>query len=572
MTNKQMIVKPNIKTLSFFSLPFGGGLEGAYYSTMNRILLYLFIAITFLSCKKDPLPTIVVEKNDETYSPSVVQPVLEEWQRKTFNYFYDGASPETGMALEGNDRGSVVTTGGSGFGIMAIVVGSERGWITRLQAAERTQKIVRFLGKAERFKGMWSHWYNPDGTAHPFGNQVQTGDVIESSFLMAGLLSAAEYYTSNSAVETEIRDSIQSFWNTMDWRFYASSGTALKWLWFSQENRLDLDIRGWNEGWISYVLALAAPEPHNISESVYSKGWLNNGSIYHPNRSYYGYTLPLGETKGGPMFFAHYSFLGLNPKMLEDNYANYWNQNVAHAMINRQYCLTEAPSANKYDERNWGLTACYGGKPPWSYSARSPLNDDGVIAPTAALGSYPYTPFYSTQVLLNLAEMPLAQGTYGFADAYCPSTNTSEKKHLAIDQGPIVVMMENYRSGLIWNLMMKNEHVLKGLKAAGVKDKPSFNQGFHRAMLNTISNELDLMRHPDRKNYELDYYLSGSGEVKFTVTSKTQNKVVLEKTVSGNSGENVLEFDNQEIIKGKQYTVQMKTPDGKEYSLLVRLR
>jgi hypothetical protein len=538
---------------------------------MRKVLIILLI-VSLGACGKDPIPTIVVEKNDDTYSPSKVQPILEEWQHKTFDYFYNGASPETGMALEGNDRGPVVTTGGSGFGLMAIIVGSERGWITRQQAAERTQKIVRFLGKAERFKGMWSHWYNPDGTAHPFGNQIKTGDVIESAFMVAGLLTAAEYYTSGSAVETEIRDSIKSFWETMNWRHYARSGNALQWLWFSQEDRLDLDIKGWNEGWIAYILALAAPEPNNISQEIYTKGWQSNGGIFHANRSFYGYNLPLGENKGGPMFFAHYSFLGLNPRLIEDKYTSYWKQNVAHTMINRQYCIEEAPAANKYDERNWGLTACYGGKPPWNYAARSPLNDDGVIAPTAALGSFPYTPFYSTQVLLNLANMPLVQGNYGFADAYCPGTNTSEKKHLAIDQGPIVVMMENYRSKLIWNLMMKNEHVIIGLNRAGVKAKPSFNQGFHLAMINTLTNEYDMMRHPDRKQYELDYFLESAGNVKFTVTSKVQSKIVLEKTVPGNVGENVFEFDSPQIINGKPHTISMTTPDGKLYTLLSRLR
>jgi len=539
---------------------------------MNKAFLILLSVITLMACGDDPEPTIVVEKNDDTYSPAKVQPVLEEWQRKTFNYFYDGADPSTGMAYEGNERGTTVTVGGSGFGVMAIITGSERGWITRQQAAERTQKIVRFLGKAERFKGMWSHWYNTDGTAHPFGNQIKTGDVIESSFMMAGLLTALEYYTSTSAVETEIRDSIRSFWNTMDWRFYARSGNALQWLWFSQEDRLDLNIKGWNEGWIAYILALAAPDPHNISQDIYAKGWQSNGGISHPNQSFYGYKLLLGENKGGPMFFAHYSFLGLNPQKIEDNYANYWQQNVAHTMINRHYCIEEASSAYKYDERNWGLTACYGGKPPWNYSARSPTNDDGVIAPTAALSSYPYTPFYSTQVLLNLANMPLAQGAYGFADAYSPGTNTSEKKHLAIDQGPIVVMMENYRSGLIWNLMMKNEQVKLGLNRAGVKDKPAYKQGFHLAVANTLTSEYDMMRHPDRKLFELGYYLESGGSTKFTVTNKAQNKVVLEKTVTGNAGENVFEFDGQEILYGKQHTIKMIAPDNKEYTILTRLR
>ena len=535
--------------------------------------LILMFLIFLSSCKNTIVPTTVVIKNDDTYSPSKIRPILDEWQHKTFNYFYDGASP-SGMILEGNDRGDggIVTTGGSGFGLMALIVGSERGWITREQAAVRTQKIMQFLGKADRFQGMWSHWYNPDGTAYPFGDQVKTGDIVESAFMAAGLLTASEYYTGSSAAETEIRDSVASFWDTMNWRYYGGTDKVLHWLWYSQENRLAMDVRGWNEAWIVYILALGSTPSHNISTDVYTLGWLNNGAIYHPATSYYGYNLPLGDVKGGPMFFAHYSFLGLDPRQIEDQNVNYWKQNVAHTMINRQYCLEEAPASYKYDENNWGLTACYDGKPPYTnYMARSPINDDGVIAPTAALSSYPYTPFYSTQVLLQLAGNSLAQGTYGFADAYCPYTNTSEKKHLAIDQGPIVVMIENYRSGLIWNLMMKNEHVKAGLILAGVKAKPDYQQGFNLAVVNTKTNEFDMMRHPDREVYELDYVISTTGKTQFTITDSSST-IISDTTINASLGENTWSFNSSKIINGKQYTLKMKTPDNKEFQLVARLR
>ncbi|MDD2797953.1 MAG: glucoamylase family protein [Bacteroidales bacterium] len=536
----------------------------------TKLVLSLFILL-LVGCKNDPEPTIVVIKNDETYSPANVRPVLETWQHKNFDYFYDGASASTGMALEGNDRGDVVTIGGSGFGIMSIIVGAERGWITKAQAADRTLMMLHFLGKAERFKGMWSHWYNPDGTAHPFGDQVKTGDLVESAFLAAGLLTASEYYTANTPIETEIRDSVASFWNTMDWKFYAGLDDQLHWLWRSQTNILELGVSGWNECWIAYILALGAPTPHAISQATYQNGWQNNGSIFHANRSYYGYKLPFGEEKGGPMFFAHYSFLGLDSRKIEDQYASYWQQNVSHAMINRHYCLEDAPKSYLYDEKNWGLTACYGAKSPWDYKARSPLNDDGVIAPTAALGSYPYTPFYSTQVLLQLASNSLAQGSYGFADAYCPSTATSEKKQLAIDQGPIVVMIENYRSGLIWNLLMKNEHVKQGLQLAGVKASPNFAQGFPLAVTNTKTNEYDMMRHPDRGSYELDYFLNTGGNTRFTITNSAKT-VVFEETINSQAGEHVWSFYDAKIQNGKQYTITMYAPDGKESHLVVRLR
>lgn len=575
MKKKSLTIRTN---LSFIFK----GVEGIIQIKTNlislqrlRVLLFLIffhgLGVLLFSCKDTVSPTIVVVKNDETYSPDKVRLVLNEWQRKNFSYFFEGASP-TGLALEGNERGDVVTTGGTGFGLMALIVGAERGFITREQAANQTKEIVQFLGKAERFKGVWSHWYNPDGTAHPFGDQVKTGDVIETSFLMAGLLTAYEYYTLNNQAEKEIRDSVASFRNTVNWKFYTNSQNVLYWLWYSQENRFALQIRGWNEGLISYILALGAPDPNNISTDTYSNGWLNSGGIVKNNRKFYGYTLPLGEDYGGPLFFAHYSFLGLNPGKMKDNYVYYWQQNVAHTLINRHYCIYEAPKNFKYTETDWGLTACYGGRPPWNYSARSPLNDDGVIAPTAAMSSFPYTPFYSTQMLLKLAEYPLAHGNYGFADAYSPETSTSEKRHLAIDQGPIVVMMENYRSGLIWNLLMKNEDIQRGLSLAGISTQPEFDEGFHKAITNTYTKQYDMMRHPDRESFELDFFVKTAGNTKFKFLNSS-GEIALDTTVQAIKGENIFRFKNSKtLIKPKQYTIKMTTSDLKDYSLVVRLR
>jgi len=232
----------------------------------------------------------------------------------------------------------------------------------------------------------------------------------------------------------------------------------------------------------------------------------------------------------------------------------------------------EAPKNYKYDERNWGLTACYGGRPPWGYMARSPRNDDGVIAPTAAMSSYPYTPFYSTQMLFQLAENSLIKGTYGFADAYSPETSTSEKKHLAIDQGPIVVMIENYRSGLIWNLMMKNEIIINGLALAGISATGKQTEGFNRAILNTQTKEYDIMRHPDRGMFEMDYFVVEGGSTQFQMRN-TENEIVMDSTLNATAGQNIFRFNNSsKILNTKQYTLKLKTALNKEYSLLIRLR
>ncbi len=542
-----------------------------YNKEMKRhILLSLGIVVLILQCcRQKEEETIIVQKQDKTYTPASVRPLLDEWQERCFRFFYDGASP-TGLALEGNERGEVITSGGSGFGIMSLIVGIERKWISREEALERMLSIVRFLGQAERFRGMWSHWYNPDATAHPFGDQVKTGDVVESAFLMAGLLCASEYFNAIDTREQEVRDSVASFWKTVDWRFYTAGGNSLKWLWYSQEKRFKLDISGWNEAWIAYVLALAAPDPHNITVEQYNSGWMRNGAYLHPNREFFGYKLPLGPDYGGPLFFAHYSFLGIDPKLVADANLNYWEQNTAHTLINRHYCLREAPKTFRYDEGNWGLTACYGGRPPWKYKARSPQQDDGVIAPTAALSSFPYTPFYSTQVLLSLSKKSWLTGKYGFGDSYCLETQSSEKRHLAIDQGPIVVMMENYRSGLIWKLLMKNEHIQRGLSAAGIS-APKHRQGFIRVMPESLSGSYDMMRHPDRERYELEYYCEKAGNTTFEIIDK-QNKIISSESQNSQYGENQYSFDHKDIINGKNYTIKMNTPDGKKYSLAVRLR
>lgn len=520
---------------------------------------------------KPYLLTPILEVSDETYAPAKVKPILDEWQKKSFQFFYLGASP-TGLALEGNERGDVITIGGTGFGLMALIVGAERSFINRDQATQRTIKIIKFLGKAERFKGVWAHWYNPDGTSHPFGDQVKTGDLVETSFVMAGLIAAKEYYDNNNVIEKEIRDSVDSFINSVDWKFYASSGQYLHWLWYSQTNKFELPIRGWNESLITYILALAAPAPHNISAEVYNKGWLNNGLSVYPSRNFYGYSLPLGEDYGGPLFFSHYSFLGLNPFVMHDKYVDYWKQNTAHTLINRHYCVYEAPKRFKYDEQNWGLSACYGGRPPWNYMARSPRNDDGVIAPTAALSSYPYTPFYSTQMLFQLDENALIKGSYGFADAYSPETSTSEKKHLAIDQGPIVVMIENYRTGLIWNLLMKNTDIKNGLSLAGISTTQTQSEGFNKAIINTQTKEFDIMRHPDRGVFELDYFILQGGSTHFQMKN-INNKIVMDTTFNAVTGQNSLKFSNSsKIVISKQYTIKLKTSTNTEYSLVLRLR
>jgi hypothetical protein len=225
-----------------------------------------------------------------------------------------------------------------------------------------------------------------------------------------------------------------------------------------------MQINGWNEALITYVLA-ASSTTHAIPKSVYDNGWAQNGAMKNGN-SYFNIQLPLGPAYGGPLFFAHYSFLGINPTGLTDQYANYQTQNTNHALINFNYCKANPKGYYGYSDNCWGLTASdiNGG-----YTASSPTNDVGVIAPTAAISSLPYTPTQSMQALrffyYKLGDK--IWGQYGFTDAFSLNDAWFADSYLAIDQGPIIVMIENYRSGLLWNLFMSCPEVKTGMKNLG---------------------------------------------------------------------------------------------------------
>lgn len=530
------------------------------------------LIIPFLTCctgcEKNEDDTIVVNKSDETFAPSKVRPVLEKQQKAAFTYFYDFAEENSGLAYEGYNHGSkAVTIGGSGFGIMSLIVGAERGWITREQAIERTVKAVRWLGKADRYKGIWSHWHSPDGKAFPFGNQVEAGDAVETSFLITGLIAAQEYFNGGTELEKEISDSVTSFVNTIDWNHYTNGENHLYWIWHTPNNTYELPVKGWNEGLITYLLALGAPEGHRISKEAYTAGWQSNGGFCNNNRENYGYKLPLGQENGGPLFFAHYSFVGLNPMRMKDNYAFYWQNNVAHAMINRHYCVYEAPSNYQYSANMWGLTAC-NGIGSKGYSARCPGNDDGIIAPTAVLASYPYVPFYATQVLMSMDQIDALQGKYGIGDSYEPAIGQANNNHLAIDQGPIVVMIENYRSGLIWDLVMRSEYIQNCLKMAGIELDPVLEEGFAYTTINTETKQYDMMMHPDREQYELDFYAAEAGNATLSISS--DNKEVFTTNFECQQGHNRFDFKSNDLLKGKKYTLTVNK-NNKTYELPVHL-
>ncbi|MFZ4056611.1 MAG: glucoamylase family protein [Ferruginibacter sp.] len=394
--------------------------------------------------------------------------LLELVQKQTFAYFWDFAHPVSGLSRERSNNtfgygSEVVTTGGTGFGVMSTIVAAERNWISRDTAAKFLLKLVNFLSKADAYHGVFPHWMNGStGKTIPFSRKDDGADLVETSYLFQGLLCVRQYFDQKNPVEEELRNRINWLWNDIEWNWFTKGEEVLFWHWSPNNGwAMNFRVRGFNECLIMYVLA-ASGEQHPVNSSVYHNGWAQS-NFFKNGKSYYGYTLPLGFDYGGPLFFSQYSFLGLNPNGLKDNYANYWEQNKNHTLINRAYCLDNPKKYPGYGENCWGLTASdtYNG-----YNAHSPTEDNGTITPTAALSAFPYTPEYSMQALkhfyYDLGDKLWTK--YGFVDAFNLKQNWVAQSHLAIDQGPIIVMIENYRTGLLWKLFMSCPEIKNGLK------------------------------------------------------------------------------------------------------------
>ncbi len=392
--------------------------------------------------------------------------LLDLIQQQTFKYFWDYGHPTSGLARErSNATPETVTSGGSGFGIMAIPVAINRNFITRAQGLARMQTIVSFLkNTAQKFHGAFPHWLNgTTGVALPFSTKDDGADLVETSYLMAGLLTARQYFNGADAAETNLRSDINTLWNGVEWNWFRQgTQNVLYWHWSPNYAwQMNTKIQGWNECLITYILA-ASSTTYAIPKVVYTDGFARNGAMQNGN-SYYGYQLPLGSANGGPLFFSHYSFLGINPNGLNDVYANYQTQVTNHTKINYEYCKANPKAFFGYSNLCWGLTAS---DVPGGYNANEPNNDIGVISPTAALSSFPYTPTESMNALkffyYKLGDKIWKQ--YGFVDAFSLKDLWYADSFLAIDQGPVIVMIENYRSQLVWNLLTSCPEVKNGMK------------------------------------------------------------------------------------------------------------
>lgn len=455
---------------------------------MKKTLLFFFAFATLLTgsaCKSGKkISTIKEEVNVENIELSPADTALFRIvQQQTFQYFWDGAEPTSGLGRERfhvdniypqNDK-TTVTSGGSGFGVMAILVGIDRGFVTKEEGRKHLEKIVHFLETADRFHGAWPHWWNGEtGKVVPFGKKDNGGDLVETSFMTQALLCVRQYYQNGNKEEKALATRADKLWKEVEFDWFRNGKNVLYWHWSPTYGwEMNFPVHGYNECLIMYVLAASSPT-HGVPAIVYEEGWAENGKINDVNKAdgiakNYSYKLQMkhqGDAwNGGPLFWAHYSYLGLDPRGLKDKYADYWKENRTQTLINYQWCVDNPNHFKGYGSDSWGLTSSYSVN---GYAGHAPTTkrDIGVISPTAALSSFPYTPKESMAAMKHWYNNMKDKlwGPYGFYDAFSETANWYTPRYLAIDQGPIVVMMENYRSGLLWKLFMSCPEIKEGLK------------------------------------------------------------------------------------------------------------
>lgn len=455
---------------------------------MKNILFYFLLVILFSSCSSSS------SKSSNGGTPLSVNPIIpitpltdseamDQVQKEAINYFWQYAETNSKLARERYHtdnpgfEANKIATGGSGFGLMSLIVGIERGFIPRTEAVSRMTIAMDFLAKADRFHGAWAHWIDGNtGRAMSFSNKDDGGDIVETAYLCQGLLVVREFFKNGNSQEKILAEKADTLWKGVEWSWYTNGENALYWHWSpTYQWEMKFKIEGYNECLIAYIMGASSPS-HPMPAAAYHEGWARNGTI---TTSKTQFDIPLlfkyntGSGNAGPLFWAQYSYLGLDPTNLTDKYADYWALTQNHSKIINKYCIANPKQFKDYSEKCWGLTASYSRNSDGStgYSAHDTDNDLGVITPTAALSSFPYTPKESMKFLHYLYDEKKATlvGVAGPYDAFSPQYNWVTPRYLAIDQGTIAPMIENYRSGLIWKLFMAAPEVKQGL----------INLGFH---------------------------------------------------------------------------------------------
>lgn len=453
-----------------------------FFGEPGQVAQYRVTAIDLAGNESDVSPT----SKPVSTRPFSDDELMTMVQEACFRYYWEAGHPQAGLApevLPGDPN--LLALGGSGFGVMAILVGAERGFVPREAAAERMVKIVRFLARADRFHGVWPHFLNGEtGRVIPFfGKYDNGGDLVETAFMIQGLLAARSYFSADTPAEQEIRETVTRLWREVEWDWYRQTpdSDVLYWHWSPDAGfHISHPLIGWNETMIIYLLAIASPT-HAVPAELYHTGWAGTserhvqyrrnwsgttlGDHYVNGHEFYGIPLEVGVGNGSDLFFTHFSYMGFDPRGRRDRYTNYFKNNRAIARINHAYCVENPRGFVGYGPDCWGLSVGInsgGGRP-------MPRYDNGTISVMAALASMPYTPEESLAALRHFYRRlgRKVYGIYGFHDGFNQTQNWFEEVYMALNQAPITVMIENHRTGLVWKHFMANPEIQPALEAIG---------------------------------------------------------------------------------------------------------
>ncbi len=480
---------------------------------------------------------------------------LEMVQRAAFDYFWYETNPNTGVIQDRMTDPILGATGATGFGLTALCIAAERGWVTRQQAAERVLTTLDFfLNKAEKYHGMYGHFLNRDtGEIIPHLSHTDDGvDVVETAYLVAGALTCRKYFNGSDSTETQIRRLATQLYKDAEWDWMLQ-GNRIIWHWSPNYGYSSMPVSGYNEAMIVYLLAIGSPT-HPVPARTYHDGW---AASYKGPVTYYGIKLDV-ESWSSSLFTYQYTHCWVDFRNRKDAYTDYFINSTNATLINRAYCIANPGGFVDYGENLWGLTACDGpGFSPFQgYAARGPFQfDDGTIAPTAAAGSMPFTPQYSLRTLRYMYDhyKSLLWGVYGFKDAFNLSAEPDwvDEDYIGIDQGPIVIMIENYRTDLIWKLFMQNEEIISAMDSVGFIST-DVEQGYGRRTLPENFRLFQNYPNPFNIDTNISYQLPKDGHVTLRIYN------ILAQTIA------TLVDDD---MKAGYYTVQWNAKDGHEGEL-----
>ena len=418
-------------------------------------------------------------------------PFLNLLQRRSFLYFWE-LSSANGLIPDRAPSPSFSSIAAIGFALTSYICGVERKYITRKQAAQRTLSTLKFLWKAPQgrkihgcagYKGFFYHFLDMN-TGHRYKNVELSS--IDTALLMAGVLVCQSYYNKDNVIERKIRDYALRLYSRVNWSWFQIRNLYLCLGWYPEKGFLPYDWKGYNEAMILYILAMGSPT-HPIS----GKSWKNWTDSY-----LWGKFHGDPHVNFAPLFGHQYSHIWIDFRDIQDDYMrrkgiDYFENSRRAVYSNRGYCIANPYNWKGYSRNIWGLTACDGPGEKFffrgskkfvfhGYGARGAslfeIVDDGTIAPTAAGGSIPFAPEICIPALKKMYQIYGKHlfGKYGFYDAFNLTYRTEKSKRgwfdrdwLGIDNGPIVLMIENYYSELIWKWMKKNYYIVRGLKKAG---------------------------------------------------------------------------------------------------------